>query len=254
MYPEPGQRKAKDLLYLAHSLDGSMASIALDDDSQNSTDSSNLNVDEIWKSIDSDLPKTSIAMGVAGGQQSASVQAMLNKISATAKKKKRKRRKKKIRSRKPATPVVIINVKAIKRKLKKQIKHTVDSILSRKSFVPSGEEPNGDENTSDKPSSELVLAGEAAEPKFSDVTAEEFLRRHKRDINCLSSDVMVTRKDAILKFLNIFVHRVGEEVRPTDDICIEVYEELMKPLLKRFADKSEYCRLGSIKLVNFFYL
>ena len=94
MYPEPGQRKAKDLLYLAHSLDGSMASIALDDDSQNSTDSSNLNVDEIWKSMNSDLPKTSIAIGVAGGQQSASVQAMLNKISATAKKKEKKAKKK----------------------------------------------------------------------------------------------------------------------------------------------------------------
>ena len=92
--PEPGQRKAKDLLYLVSPLDGSMASIALDDDSQNSTDSSNLNVDEIWKSMNSDLPKTSVAMGVAGGQQSVSVQAMLNKISATAKKK-RKRRKKK---------------------------------------------------------------------------------------------------------------------------------------------------------------
>ena len=71
-----------------------MASIALDDDSQNSTDSSNLNVDEIWKSMNSDLPKTSVAKGVAGGQQSLSVQAMLNKISAAAKKKEKKAKKK----------------------------------------------------------------------------------------------------------------------------------------------------------------
>ena len=52
--------------------------------------------------------------GRCWGQQSASVQAMLNKISATAKKKEKKA-KKKIRSRKLATPVVIVNVKAIKR-------------------------------------------------------------------------------------------------------------------------------------------
>ena len=128
MYPEPGQRKAKDLLYLAHSLDGSMASIALDDDSQNSTDSSNLNVDEIWKSMNSDLPKTSIAMGVAGGQQSASVQAMLNKISATAKKKEKKA-KKKNKKQKAGDASGNNKRKSNKKKLKKQIKHTVDSIL-----------------------------------------------------------------------------------------------------------------------------
>ena len=127
--------------------------------------------------------------------------------------------------------------KSSKKKLKKQMKHTVDSILNRKSFVPASEESNEGEAKGDSPDLEIVVAGEASAPKFSDVTAEEFLRRHKRDINCLSSDVMVTRKDAILKFLNIFVHRVEEELRPTDDVCIEIYEDLMKPLMKRFADK-----------------
>ena len=175
---------------------------------------------------------------------------MLNKISAAAKKKEKGEKKNK--EAKAGDASGNSKRKSNKRKLKKQIKPYSRLILSRKSFVPAREEPNGDEKASDKPSSELVVAGQAAAPKFSDATAEEFLRRHKRDINCLSSDVMVTRKDAILKFLNIFVHCVGEEVRPTDDVCIEVYEDLMKPLLKRFADKSEYCRLGSIKLVNFF--
>ena len=172
-------QEGKDLLYLAHSLDGSMASTALDDDSRTQP-TLKLERRRNMEKHNSDLPKTSIA-DVAGGQRSASVQAMLNKISATAKKKEKKA-KKKNKKQKAGDASGNNKRKSNKRKLKKQIKHTVDSILSRKSFVPSGEGPNGDENASDKPSSELVCR-RSRRTKFSD-DCEEFLLHNAISTAC----------------------------------------------------------------------
>jgi hypothetical protein len=222
------------------------------DDIQNSTTSSNLNVDDLWKSMNGDL--TNVAKGTTGMQQSASVQVMLNKLNEAAKKKEKKSKKKKKKNRSTgggssSSSSGKKNDKKKQKKMKKQIKHTVDSILNRKSYVPTLSSDSKSDST------ELVLENNSALPAldFSNVTAEDFIRRYQRLINCLSAESLPARKDAILQFLNIFINDGSNNgKRPTDDVCIEIYEDMMKPLLKRFADKSEYCRLGAIKLVHFF--
>ena len=247
----------------------SIASTSSDDNNNKNSKTSptdNENIDELWKSMNIGLPNNNTTTNIDGMQQSASVQVMLNKINEAAKKKDKKLKKKKKKSKNKNGSTggssnnnikgssSKKNDKKKQTKLKKQIKYTIDSILNRKSFVLSNETSNEDDNAT-----ELALTNKnntETTKQYSDITAEEFIKHHQRYINLLGADNMSKRKDAILKFLNIFINgndnNKNEILRPTDDVCMEIYEDMMKPLLKRFADKSEYCRLGSIKLINFF--
>ena len=181
-----------------------------------------LSTDDLWASMNEDvLPK---AGSVAGGPgtRAMSVQAMMAQVATS-------KTKKQVKS--------MANQKKGGKKKKKENKVSINTILKGYSTTKTEHAPQA-------PSTTALL--KAVDRR--NMTAADILPTIQRTINCLDSEELHLRKGALKTLRDIF----DTDLRPSDEVCDELYEEMMKPLLKRFADGSEVCRMGSIWLVDFF--
>lgn len=78
-------------------------------------------------------------------------------------------------------------------------------------------------------------------------TPETFLAYMQRDINCLGEDALGVRLQSLQKLERVLVRRIDDL---STDIVDAVLDALLKPLLKRFKDKSEKCRELAVKVMR----
>ncbi|CAE7268083.1 Dnaaf5, partial [Symbiodinium pilosum] len=78
-------------------------------------------------------------------------------------------------------------------------------------------------------------------------TPETFLAYIQRDVNCLAEETMSVRLQSLQKLERILV-RQGDTL--ATDVLDAVFDAMLKPLLKRFKDKSEKCRELAVKILR----
>ena len=209
-----------------------------------------ISTDELWASMNADTPLYGGAQNSSlKGTQTSAVQQMMSRIAL----KQNGGKKQKVHTESLAQKVIsnssktkTLDKKKKKKKKKKQKekKVTLSGILGTYGAGASAKRAKSVSQL--EQDIDLLVQGGGVDRRK--MTFEEVLPTLTRTINCLDSDDLLQRKRAIKTLRDTF----ESENRPSDDVCSELYDEMMKPLLKRFADQSEFCRLGGIWLVNFF--